>query len=259
MLEGGFRLGECVAVRELSVSQLCRVELVRNINDDRLYVRREYSIDRMELLEKLRNTNCSDFPKIYVIIQRAGKRTTVIEEYIEGKTLLELLAERDFSAKSIGDLAEQLFSALGELHKNKIVHGDIKPANIIFTDGGKLKLIDFGISKLVGEGTSCQVDYLGTMGYAAPEQFTVDKTDVRTDIYSAGVTLTKAIEISGYRGYISKVAEKCINCNPDERFQNVYEIKDYMNKHNAIKRVIPVLCGAAAAVAAVVAVIFFFI
>ena len=236
-----FKAGELRFIEELSSSGLCKVTLVENSADGKRYVKREYSEDKSALFERLRETGCDSFPKTFVIMQKDGKTVTV-DEYIEGETLLYLLENDKFTKKDISRLAVWLVYAVGILHKNGIVHGDIKPANIIICPDGSLKLIDFGVSKLYG--VSGEKDYFGTLGYAAPEQFTADDVDFRTDIYSLGVTLQRAAEITGYKGYIKKIWEKCINCNPEQRFQTAPDILRAIVRHNRIKIAVTVALSA---------------
>ncbi len=224
--------GELEVIEELSSSELCKVTLVKNSADGKKYVKREYNCDKSALFEKLRDTGSDNFAKTYVIMQNDGK-TTTIDEYIEGDTLLHLLENDKFSESDIPKLAVWLVYAVGILHKNGIVHGDIKPANIIICPDGSLKLIDFGVSRLSGDDGK---NYFGTLGYAAPEQFIAKDHDFRTDIYSLGVTLQRASEITGYEGYIKKIYEKCANCEPEKRFQSAPEILKAIVRHNRIKK-----------------------
>lgn len=233
MSEKYYISGELEFIKELSSSELCKVTLVRNSADGRKYVRREYNSDKSALFESLRNAGCDSFAKTYVIMQNGGK-TTTIDEYIEGETLLSLLENEKFPESDIPKLAVWLVYAVGILHKNGIVHGDIKPANIIICPDGSLKLIDFGVSRLVDDYESKK--YFGTLGYAAPEQFIAKDHDFRTDIYSLGVTLQRASEITGYKGYIRKIYEKCVNCEPEKRFQSAPEILKEIVRHNRNKK-----------------------
>ena len=246
--------GELETIEELSSSTLCKVTLVKNLSDGRKYVKREYNDDKSALFERLREADCDSFAKTYVILQNGGK-TTTIDEYIEGETLLSLLENDKFSGEDIPKLAVWLVYAIGILHKNGIVHGDIKPANIIICPDGSLKLIDFGVSRLVGdEGKT----YFGTMGYAAPEQFVAKEHDFRTDIYSLGVTLQRTAEITGYKGFIRKIYEKCVNCEPEKRFQSAPEILKAIARHNRLEKALLTI-GTISAVVILIILIAFFI
>ena len=241
-------------IEELSFSNLCKVTLVRNSADGKKYVKREYNEDKSALFETLRNADCDSFAKTFVIMQNGGKTTTV-DEYIEGETLLSLLENDKFDKADVPRLAVWLVYAVGTLHKNGIVHGDIKPANIIICPDGSLKLIDFGVSRLIGEEGKT---YFGTMGYAAPEQFIAKEHDFRTDIYSLGVTLQRTAELTGYKGYIRKIYEKCANCEPEKRFQSAPEILKAMVRHNRLEKAILTI-GTVAFVVGIIALIAFFI
>ena len=132
-----------------------------------------------------------------------GERYFLAMEYIEGKTLRDLLRERAVDAVRSLEIARQIAEALAATHRRGIIHRDIKPENIIITEGGLVKVLDFGVAKLSGRQTPEQkvqqlkislVDtvpgtIMGTIGYISPEQLEDKKADFRTDIWSLGVVL----------------------------------------------------------------------
>lgn len=247
----------CKAVRSLCISSHCRVELVKNVGDGALYVRREYFLDRTEILRRIKAMDSVNIPQYYVVEPLGHGGTLSLEEFIEGDTLLKLLEERRLSASDFESVAEQLIDAVGELHENGIVHMDIKPANIIFTKSGKLKLIDFGISKLYGESINAE-DYLGTVGYSAPERYSNCISDFRTDIFSMGVTLEKAAEISGYRGGYCAAIKRCTQCEQSRRFQSIAQMKKYIITRKKMTAIVAAI-GVAAALTAIIALIIIFL
>jgi len=122
-------------------------------------------------------------------------------QYVAGKNVRQLVAGRPLDLKSALSIAVQVCDALAYAHSKNIIHRDIKAGNIMATDGGQVKILDFGLAKLVqdepaahtsgldrAEITELGVPY-GTATYAAPEQAKGEKTDHRADIFSTGVLL----------------------------------------------------------------------
>lgn len=117
----------------------------------------------------------------------------LVMEYIEGRTIAELYRTKPItlSFAKILDIALQLCSALRYLHANEppIIHRDIKPSNVMLEENGKVKLIDFGISRQFKLGKEQDTARLGTYGFAAPEQAGKGQSDEKTDIYGLGALL----------------------------------------------------------------------
>lgn len=112
-------------------------------------------------------------------------------EYVDGLTLKEYaLRKKALSQKEIVAFASQILSALDHIHKNGIVHCDIKPQNVIVLQNGRVKLIDFGISRISGRAPELPPDKaVGTVSYVSPEQAEGKLLDYRSDIYSLGILL----------------------------------------------------------------------
>jgi serine/threonine protein kinase len=134
-----------------------------------------------------------NIPKV-IGFEDKPKQLAIIMELLEGEDLnLRIKREGALNEKEILIIFEQILSALQYAHEKGIVHRDIKPSNIFILPGNTVKILDFGIAKLFGEGetdstkTGIQV---GTPVYMSPEQVKGDKSiDHRSDIYSLGVTL----------------------------------------------------------------------
>ena len=112
----------------------------------------------------------------------------VVMEYVEGETLKRLV-QRDgpLSLESIALILQQLANALAHIHERNLVHLDIKPQNIMITDTGEIKIIDFGLAQPPGANTEMGGGMaFGTVAYLAPEQARGDAVGEETDVYSLG-------------------------------------------------------------------------
>jgi eukaryotic-like serine/threonine-protein kinase len=123
-------------------------------------------------------------------IHDEGEKPFIAMEYIEGQSLKAKMAKNPIRTEEALNVAIQISEGLEEAHKKGIIHRDIKSANIMVTDGGQTKIMDFGLAKVKGgtvltrEGTT-----LGTVAYMSPEQALGKDVDQRTDIWSLGVVL----------------------------------------------------------------------
>jgi serine/threonine protein kinase/Flp pilus assembly protein TadD len=155
-----------------------------------------------------------DHPNICTIyeIDEADGQPFIAMQYLEGHTLKERLASRALRTDELLEFAIQIAEALQAAHANGIIHRDIKPTNIFLTQHGRLKVLDFGLAKLIpprrqaaGVGTPAQAAgvtrddlsssgvVLGTLAYMPPEQLRGESVDERGDIFSLGVVLYEAL------------------------------------------------------------------
>ena len=191
-----------------------------------------------DLLKRLRHPN---LPTIVDVIEEEDV-FLIVMDYVEGNSLRVLLEEQGSLPEDyVIEWAKQLLDVLSYLHAQTppIIYRDMKPANIILKPDGNLSLIDFGTAREFkadkNEDTAC----LGTVGYAAPEQFG-GQTDERTDIYGLGATLYHLLtghnpslppyEIKPIRHINPKLSqglENILLCatakDPDQRYQNAEE------------------------------------
>lgn len=193
-------------------------------------------IAELELLKKL---NHPSLPSIVDVIETEGT-FLIVMDYIEGIPLNRALAE--YGAQKQEDVIQwgiQLCEVLIYLHSRTpaIIYRDMKPSNIMLKPDGNVVLIDFGTAREFKESNNSDTTCLGTKGYAAPEQFGgKGQTDVRTDIYSLGTTLYHLVtgknpsappyELKPIREWnsslstgLEKIINKCIQPNPEDRYQ----------------------------------------
>ena len=121
------------------------------------------------------------------------------------------------------------------LHNNNIIHRDIKPANVIVKSDGHATLIDLSIATLLSVQKGNDTQNLGTIGYAAPEQFGLSQSRPETDIYALGIMMNimltgvhPTIEIP--KGKIGKIIKKCTAISIGERYKNIEELKKDLEK-----------------------------
>ena len=148
-------------------------------------------------------------PNILVIheIGEAGDANYIVSEYIEGKTLREVVTSDDVPLKlsKVLDVSIQIARALAAAHAAGIVHRDIKPENVLIRPDGLVKVLDFGLAKLVAQKPAGSEDetniqnatgqgmVLGTVNYMSPEQAKGEQVDQRSDIFSLGALIYELI------------------------------------------------------------------
>ena len=136
-----------------------------------------------------------DHPNITKVIDfdEQPQQLSIVMEFLNGEDLDEKIKRNgQLSEKEIRDIFSQTLSAFQYAHEKGIVHRDIKPSNIFILSNGHVKILDFGIAKLFGEGNEMTQTgiQIGTPNYMSPEQVKADKSiDHRSDLYSIGVTL----------------------------------------------------------------------
>jgi serine/threonine protein kinase len=137
-----------------------------------------------------------DHPGILKIIPVPEKtRPYIVMEYLEGETLADILERtRPLAESQAVRLASRLCRILEYVHRQGIVHCDVKPGNIMIADDGQPHLIDFGIARMRDSFTfGWFAPRVGTPEYMAPEQIQGDPVDARTDIYGLGVVLYEIV------------------------------------------------------------------
>lgn len=145
-----------------------------------------------KFLKEARISAGLNHPNIVTIFDtgREGDSYYITMEFIEGKTIKEFLdAKKSFRVTDVLMLARQICRGLAYAHNKKIVHRDIKPANIMVNRQGGIKIMDFGIAKVMEELTQEITSISGTPTYMSPEQIRGKDIDNQTDIYALGVML----------------------------------------------------------------------
>lgn len=197
-------------------------------------------------------------------IEEDGNYFYIIMDLVQGENLRTYLKlQHPIPQNLVVSWGIKLCDVLSYLHANKIIYRDMKPSNIMMSKESKynIKLIDFGIARVVKNPNEEDTTALGSFGYAAPEQYGDDaKTDERTDVYGLGVTLFQLLTGINPKRYdkdefnprlertdlssgLSRVILKATNKNPDKRYQSAKEFKyalqhyqEYDNEYLELKR-----------------------
>lgn len=185
-------------------------------------------------------------PKIYSVEISDGK-TIVCEEYIDGKPPVC----SELSAKEAEEIMVQLCSALEAIHKLGIVHRDVKPSNILICGDENIKLIDFEAARIFKDDSENDTCYLGTRGYAPPEQYGFAQTDFRADIYAAGQTMKALFGELSEKSCYKRIIARCTELDPDKRYKNAAELKSAVLNIRRNIVLVPMLSTAAALALAV--------
>ena len=153
--------------------------------------------------QEARSASALNHPNIVTIheVGAAEDAPFIVMEYVDGRDLRTLIGESALPVRQVLDVATQIADGLAAAHERGIVHRDLKPENIMITRDGYVKILDFGLAKVVGptpEGEhTIQLEMpgtmpgtiLGTVGYMSPEQATGKRLDFRSDLFAFGAIL----------------------------------------------------------------------
>jgi serine/threonine protein kinase len=183
-----------VAIKVLKPELSENKELVRSLYSD---------FDRTKML-----ANCPNIIKVYGF-DRDGPHVYMTMEYLTGQTLGDYLNRQPMSLAQAWPIIEGIGNALDYAHKNNIVHRDIKPGNIIITQEGNIKVLDFGIASKINENEGDETKFGGhelgafTTAYASPEMQRDFPPDARDDIYAFACVIYEIL--TGKQFYKQKI------------------------------------------------------
>lgn len=204
------------------------VVLVRDREDGRLYVKKRLRSHAPAIYHQLLEMPVPGMPSLYGVYPE-GAELIVIEEYLPGRTLAEILSEEGpFSEYDTLCIGMALCGILKELHSRKptIIHRDIKPSNVMRLPDGTIALLDLSAAKLEDPRENRDTVLIGTSGFAAPEQYGFSASTVQTDIYSLGVLLNTLCTgaLPGERragGQLRRVIDRCLQLHPKDRYSGM--------------------------------------
>lgn len=188
----------------------------------------------------------------------------IVMQYIEGRTLTEIIEKEIIDFKKFKSIAQQIITAVGFAHSHGVIHRDLKPGNIMLTTNGEIKIFDFGLAKVIRQKHILEGEndnksnfsqnglVIGTVSYMSPEQLRNEKIDYQSDIFSIGIILfellTKQNPFSrksqaetiaailsdeppalrkiapAFPGSLFSFVEKCLQKKLEERFQSAAEM-----------------------------------
>jgi eukaryotic-like serine/threonine-protein kinase len=210
-LEAGKRFGHYEIIKQIGAGGMGEVYLAKDKKLDRKVaikiLNEEFSQDQSNLqrfVSEAKAASALNHPNILTIYEfgEAEDARFIVSEHIEGKTLREIIRASRLRLPDILDISIQIIGALSAAHKAHLVHRDIKPENIMVRPDGYVKVLDFGLAKLVEQknrsilsleeptirqNLTAKGVILGTVKYMSPEQAKGEPVDERTDIFSFGV------------------------------------------------------------------------
>jgi serine/threonine protein kinase len=186
----------------------------------------------------------------------------LIMEHVDGRQLSQHIKQKSLDFDRKISIIKQVADALDYVHRQGIIHRDVKPENILVTEDGVVKITDFGIGKIMDSEFAITGDVMGSPAYMSPESFDSAQTiDYRTDIFSLGVicyelftgvrpfdgdTLYKLIDAIREKkpeepmkinpridSWLQDVMAKMLDKNPDKRFISAFEIVKAINRYTA--------------------------
>lgn len=226
--------------RELTVlDEKKNIVLVQDIRNSELCVKKTIDIYSRDVYEQLASVRIEGVPAVKECVADEGK-LIVVEEYVQGRSLKQVLDEQGLlNEEQAYDIAVQLADILVRLHQLEpaIVHRDIKPSNIIIEKNGHVNLIDFNAARHVNADKNEDTRMLGTVYFAAPEQFGFGQSDERTDIYGLGATINYIMTgdkpgagIAECR--FSDILKKCLMVDAKDRYQSAEELRGVLDMLN---------------------------
>ena len=226
--------------RELTVlDEKKNIVLVQDRRNSELCVKKTLDIYSRDVYEQLASVRIEGVPAVKECVADDGK-LIVVEEYVQGRSLKQVLDEHGLlNEEQAYEIAVQLVDILVRLHQLEpaIVHRDIKPSNIIIEKNGHVNLIDFNAARHVNADKNEDTRMLGTVYFAAPEQFGFGQSDERTDIYGLGATINYIMTgdkpgagIAECR--FSDLLKKCLMLDAKDRYQSAEELRGVLDMLN---------------------------
>ena len=196
-----------------------------------------------ELLKSLHHFGLPNYVGEY----KNERALCVVREYVEGTPLDQYVLQNGLSEEQAVLFSEQLCDILSYLHSQKppVIHRDIKPQNIIVDAEGRIRLIDFGISRVYDEEAQEDTVCFGTKNFAAPEQYGYCQTDCRSDIFSMGIligwlvtgeTNLKNVFKKTENPRLKKIIQKCTAFAPEKRYASAEKVKSELVNADAHRR-----------------------
>lgn len=251
LIEDRFQIGEFLgqggmgivfSVREKSSGRTFAAKFLNpELLEDKEVVR--YFQEEATILSKLHHENVVKFQHFYSNEDVA----CIVTEWIIGTSLRSLINARILLQEDVIDFSIQICRALEKAHSCGVIHRDIKPENILVTDDGVVKVVDFGIAKVLATSKGTAIDAgrrVGSPIYMAPEQIEEPlRVDYRADIYSLAVVMYEMLtgelplgrfsrpsEIDEHYKVLDPIILPALAKNPDERTGSVKDLRDTLEQ-----------------------------
>jgi eukaryotic-like serine/threonine-protein kinase len=217
---------------------------------------------KRQLIKEARAVAMLDHPNICTVhgLEEADGHSFIVMQYLEGEVLADFIHEGRLDGQQALSLALQMVDALAQAHAHGIIHRDIKPRNLILIAGSQLKVLDFGLAKVVqtkhdvvGDAPSQASQsglIMGTVAYMSPEQLRGERLDFRSDIFSVGTVLYELVSgkhpfaqrneadtiaailtgqppsagMNGFPYGLELVIRKCLEKDKERRYQSASEL-----------------------------------
>ncbi len=200
--------------------------LVRDPETGDMFVKKILSTYDAEIYRFLAEHSVDHMPRLCQICE-GDNYLVIIEEYVKGITLAERITRGKMEQKEAVRIVRSICIILDALHslEKPIVHRDVKPSNVMLTDDGEVCLLDINVAKWINPEKNEDTKLMGTLHYAAPEQFGYgfSASGEKSDIYAVGMILNEMI--TGHlpkeekaEGPVWDVIEKCISLEPENRY-----------------------------------------
>lgn len=203
-----------------------RVVAIKLIRSDVVSEDSEKGEAHKRFIREAQSAGNLEHPNIITIYEvgREGNQTFIVMQYVDGESLKEaIVAGKRYSPVEVVDLMSCLCDAMEFAHRNKIVHRDIKPGNILLDKQGRPYLVDFGVARMEMSTMTQSGTIVGTPSYMSPEQIQGIRVDARADIFSLGVIIYEML--TGKRPFegdhITTIVYKIMNEEPT----NIREMK----------------------------------
>ena len=151
---------------------------------------------RQRFLQEARVVGQLSHPSIITLhdmgIDEATQTPYLVMEFLDGQPLDRILEKGSMPFSRACAIVAEVASALAAAHRKGVIHGDVKPANVLITDDGRVKLMDFGMARLASRDSGAS-PLLGTPAYWCPEQILGKPQDARSDLFSLGVVLYEMV------------------------------------------------------------------
>ena len=200
--------------------------IVRDVPTGRLFYRKVLTVYNTQVFAFLKEHKSRHVPRVESF--REDENTLiVIEEFVQGRTLEEILDDEEeaLSFREKIRILTELCDGLSFLHSAQppIIHRDLKASNIMLTEDGVVKIIDYDAAKIYISGEKKDTVLMGTHGVAAPEQYGFAASDVRTDIFGLGKLIERMLPDNADA---DRIVEKATHMDPKKRYSSAAQIRE---------------------------------